>query len=147
MNEEKGAEETKLSEIWKREEGYEVPRCVEIRRILKKGKSKDAKTDWDVYKNNRVSEAEVEINWMKEEGQKSGEKHRWIPNTGEYLEIGNIKVTIKTKIGIEKIKEKEKVIFVGAEDRGYKEKSLSSKPAFPLSVSFHKEVKSSGLFF
>ncbi len=119
MNEEKGAEERKLSEIWKREEGYEVPRCVEIRRILKKGNSRDAKTDWDVYKNNRVSEAEVEINWMKEEGQKSGEKHRWIPNTGEYLSLEKIRLRIRTELGIPVRGGDWKVRLTGARDRGW----------------------------
>lgn len=121
MNEEKGAEETKLSEIWKREEGYEVPRCVEIRRILKKGEgeSTDVNTNWDVYKNNRVSEAEVEINWMKEEGQKSGEKHRWIPNTGEYLSLEKIRLRIRTELGIPVRGGDWKVRLTGARDRGW----------------------------
>ena len=119
MNEEKGAEETKLSEIWKREEGYEVPRYVEIRRILKKGNSRNANTDWDVYKNNRVSEAEVEINWMKEEGQKSGEKHRWIPNTGEYLSLEKIRLRIRTELGIPVRGGDWKVRLTGARDRGW----------------------------
>ena len=118
MDKKRGAEEKGLSEIKEKADNKEVV----IIRVVEGEKKDISNEEWNVM-NDKISEVKIEIGTMKESTQKSNEKHRWIPNTGEYLEIGNIKVTIKTKIGIEKIKEKEKVSFVGAEDRGYKEKT------------------------
>ena len=120
MNEEKGAEKTKLSEIWKTEEGFEVPKFTEIRRILKNGNSSNANINWNVY-DNKVVDANVEINWMRESTQVSGEQYRWIPNTGEYLSLEKIKFHAYNQLGVSVKGNSWRVFLSGAKDRDWTE--------------------------
>ncbi|BDC92598.1 hypothetical protein [Treponema bryantii] len=118
MNKEKGAEKAKLSEIWKTEDGFEVPKYTEIRRILKNGKSTNINTNWNVY-DNKVTDSGVEINWMRESTQVSSEKYRWIPNTGEYLSLEKIKFYAYNQFGIPVKGNSWRVYLTGAIDRDY----------------------------
>ncbi|SEP86995.1 hypothetical protein SAMN04487977_101666 [Treponema bryantii] len=118
MNKEKGVEKAKLSEIWKTEDGFEVPKYTEIRRILKKGKSTNINTNWNVY-DNKVTDSGVEINWMRESTQVSSEKYRWIPNTGEYLSLEKIKFYAYNQFGIPVKGNSWRVYLTGAIDRDY----------------------------
>ena len=68
------------------------------------GTKKDYKdANWNVLED-KVKDVKINIETMKESSQKSNEKHRWIPNTGEYLKLSDIRVIIKTEMGIELVK-------------------------------------------
>ena len=120
MNEEKGAEEAKLSKIWSTDDGFVVPKFTEIRRILKDGKSTKVNTNWNVY-DNKITDTSVEINWMHETTQVSGEQFRWIPNTGEYLSLEKIKFHAYNQLGVSVKGNSWRVYLSGAIDRDWKE--------------------------
>jgi len=119
MNEEKGAERTKLSEIWKSGNSFEVPAYTEIRRVLKKGKNSNQNNNWNIY-DNTLNDASIEICWMREENQKSGEQYRWIPNTGEYLYLEKIRLSAYNQVGAPIHGKNWRVKLVGAKDRNWK---------------------------
>lgn len=119
MNEDKGAERTQLSEIWKAGDDFEVPAYTEIRRVLKKGKNSSQNNNWNIYDNN-LSDASIEICWMREENQKSGEQYRWIPNTGEYLYLEKLRVSAFNQVGAPIHGKNWKVKLTGAKDRNWK---------------------------
>ena len=75
--------------------------------------------------NSVIKDVKINIETMKESSQKSNEKHRWIPNTGEYLKLSDIRVIIKTEMGIELVKKDIPIGLVGAVDRGYLENPTS----------------------
>ncbi|MBQ8042744.1 MAG: hypothetical protein IJ272_01160, partial [Clostridia bacterium] len=89
------------------------------------GTKKDYKdANWNVLED-KVKDVKINIETMKESSQKSNEKHRWIPNTGEYLKLSDIRVIIKTEMGIELVKKDIPIGLVGAVDRGYLENPTS----------------------
>ncbi|AEE15473.1 hypothetical protein [Treponema brennaborense] len=93
-------------------------------RLLKKERpgSKSYKTaDWDVL-DLAIAKAELTIGKMREQSQKNEEKWRFIPNTGEYLLLSDIKIRAETKKGLKvPTGETFKVKNLGAEDRNYEE--------------------------
>ena len=93
-------------------------------RILGEEKQDIKNANWNVLED-KVNDVKINIETMKESSQKSNEKHRWIPNTGEYLELSDIRVTIKTEMGIELVKKDIPIGLVGAVDRGYLENPTS----------------------
>lgn len=59
------------------------------------------------------------IGTMRETTQMNKEKYRWIPNTGEYLELSDISILLKTKFYIDIIIDgvNTKLMFAGLQDR------------------------------
>jgi len=66
--------------------------------------------------------AEFSIGSMREANQHGGGNWRWIPNTGEYLVLGDIKVTMKNRGGMKLLSSEDaeyEVTLAGAYDREY----------------------------
>ena len=120
MNEDRGAEKKKLSEIWNIGEGFEVPLYTEIRRVSKAEDVTDNEIFWNVL-DDKDPEINVEIGCMRENTQNSADRYRWIPNTGEYLSLERISISAYNKIGIRLKGEDWKVTLNGAVDRDWKE--------------------------
>jgi len=87
-------------------------------RILDEENQDIENASWNVLED-EIKDVKISVETMKESSQKSNEKHRWIPNTGESLELSNIRVTFKTTMGLEVVKDNIQVNLVGAIDRGY----------------------------
>ncbi len=119
MDEEEGAKKITVSEILNADVKKICISDFEIRRILVEGDSSSANENWNVL-NEKVKDEAVEIMWMREETQKSGEKFRWIPNTGEYLSLEKIRINAFNQTGIRVRGEDWKVTLAGAEDRNWK---------------------------
>jgi len=117
-------EKIKLEEIKAKADYQEIV----IIRLLKDESEKEdvSKATWNVL-DKTPKGISIKIESMKEASQKSDEKHRWIPNTGEYLKLGKIKVVVKTKQGIQLEKEDLKIKLVGAVDREYTETSSTKE--------------------
>ena len=118
MNKEIGAEKKKLSEIWTTNYNGNVPEYLEIRRILTEDKISKEETNWNVL-NDDVTDESVEICWMREDTQTSGERFHFIPNTGEYLNLEKIRITAYNHVGIRVRGKTWKVTLNGAKDRNW----------------------------
>ncbi|BDC93196.1 hypothetical protein [Treponema bryantii] len=119
MNEDKGAEKTQLSNIWKTKDGFDVPPYTEIRRILKKSeKNINSNTNWNVLMDQDL-EMKVEIGWLRENTQISPERYRWIPNTGEFLNLEKVSIKAYNDLGVNINGNEWTVTLNGAIDRGW----------------------------
>ncbi len=119
MDEEKGAIQESLKNIWKTKDSFEIPEITEIRRILTVGQASNTNINWNVLNENVANET-IEVLCMREDFQTSGEKFRFIPNTGEYLSMEKIRLNAYNQFGIQVRGDEWKVTINGAKDRNYK---------------------------
>lgn len=119
MDEEKGAIQESLKNIWKTKDSFEIPEITEIRRILTVGQASNTNINWNVLNENVANET-IEVLCMREDFQTSGEKFRFIPNTGEYLSMEKIRLNAYNQLGIRVRGDEWKVTINGAKDRNYK---------------------------
>ncbi|MCQ2978061.1 MAG: hypothetical protein MJ232_08610, partial [archaeon] len=90
-----------------------------VRRLFKYGASDTYNCSyWDVF-DSKIIEKDISIETMKELTQKSTEKYRWMPNTGEYLVLKKIKLNAYNKAGISINDNLGKVRLIGAKDRNF----------------------------
>ncbi|SEQ89648.1 hypothetical protein SAMN04487977_1152 [Treponema bryantii] len=101
-----------------------IPEYVEVRRLLKKNNSSNIELnntfawnllDTDIDPNSLC----IEIGTMKESTQKSSEPYRWIPNTGDYLNLEKISLTANNLIGLPVHGNNWTITLSGAVDRGW----------------------------
>lgn len=107
-----------------------TPEKCHVRRILKRKTVGNDGTypiaKWDVF-DNTPETFEVVVNEMREQtriGAASGVKERWIPNTGEYLLLTDVKLTAINAAGVRMNLDRTargdfEIIVNGAIDRGY----------------------------
>ncbi len=116
-------EKNKFCKFWENEN--KAPDYIEIRRPLKHTGSSNSNSTvtWDLF-NTPIdpTTTNIEIGIMKENTQFGGEqKYRWIPNTGEYLNLEQISINAKNLIG-QNINGKEWIVTIsGAIDRDWDE--------------------------
>ena len=114
-----------FSELWN--DKNKAPECVEIRRLLKQNNSNDIQSleniAWNLFNTSiDPTSSKIEIGIMWESTQQSqNTKYRWIPNTGEYLILEQLKLTAKNIIGQSINGNNWKVILCGARDRYWEE--------------------------
>lgn len=118
LDEEKGAVQELLKNVWKSEDGYEIPETAEIRRILIVGKTSNNNVNWNVL-NDKVENKTVEVLCMREDFQTSSEKYRFIPNTGEFLCLEKIRINAFNQLGIRVRGNGWEVSLNGAKDRNW----------------------------
>lgn len=118
MDEEKGAIQESLKNIWKTVDGFEIPEITEIRRILTVGQASNINENWNVLNENVANET-IEVLCIREDFQTSSEKFRFIPNTGEYLSMEKIRLNAYNQFGIRVRGDEWKVTLNGAKDRNW----------------------------